>query len=57
MYIYMLKVILPGETEECIKEFAAPDLFTAFQMAGQRWRGIHVVEYMGSYLPGMKGEA
>ena len=57
MYIYMLKVILPGETEECVKEFAAPDEFTAVQMAGQLWPRIHIVEYMGKYLPGTKGEA
>ncbi len=57
MFIYMFKVILPGETEEVLKEFSAPDEFIAIQMAAQHWPGVHVVEYMGKYLQGAKGEA
>jgi len=57
MFIYCLRVRVPGETEDVIMEMAAPDLDTAIMVLASEFPGIHIAEYMGSYIPGTKAEA
>ena len=57
MFIYCIRVRVPGETEDVVMEIQAPDLATALMILASEFPGIHIVQFVGSYLPGMKGEA
>lgn len=57
MFIYCIRVRVPGEEEDVDMEIAAPDLATALMVLAAEFPGIHIIKYVGSYLPGMGGTA
>ena len=57
MYIYCFLCRRPGADKDAVEEMQAPSQGLAVILLAQLWPGIHVIEYMGSYVPGMKGEA
>lgn len=57
MFIYCIRVRVPGESEDVVMELAAPDLATALMVLASEFPGIHIVKYIGSYIPGMEGTA
>jgi len=57
MFIYCFLCRRPGADKDDVEEMQAPNEALAIMLLAQQWPGIHIVEYVGSYLPGMKGEA
>jgi len=55
--IYILKVRKPWAIEDELVEITAPDFYIATIIVAINDPGTHIVEYVGSYVEGSKGEA
>ena len=55
--IYCFEIRKPGSDESELIEFAAPSADTALMLIISQWPGVHIVQIVGSYVEGAKGEA
>ena len=55
--VYVFRVMKLGAVKEEIEEIAAPNEWIAIMILATNDPGIHIIEPMGSYVEGSKGEA